>query len=83
MFNALFGRSKPATRTATRFTPRLEALDGRIAPGGVLAGGGAGRTASQVAFVNPDHVGEEIPQTGALAHAGHVDQFGGAYGGVL
>jgi hypothetical protein len=85
MFSALFGRSPPATRAATRVTPRLEALDGRIAPGGAY-GGVLGdvrlASASQVS-VSPTHIGEEIPQTGGGAHAGHVDQFGGAYGGVL
>jgi hypothetical protein len=86
MFSALFRRSRPATRPTVRFTPRLEALDARIAPGGAYGGVlGDARlaTASQVRSVGPDHIGEEIPQTGGASHAGHVIQFGGAYGGVL
>jgi hypothetical protein len=100
MFSALFRRSRPATRPAVRFTPRLEALDGRIAPGGAYGGVlGDARlaTASQVRSVGPDHIGEEIPQTGSnhaavhtavwgadrLGHPGQVDTFGGMTGGVL
>ena len=30
MFSALFRRSHPASRAATRYTPRLEALDGDL-----------------------------------------------------
>jgi len=87
MFSPPFRRSGRTTRPAARFAPRLEALDGRIAPGGAYGGVlGDARlaTASRIAFAAPDHIGEDIPQTGGGGgRAGHVEQFGGAYGGVL
>jgi hypothetical protein len=93
MLQALFGRSRPATRPAARFTPRLEALDGRVLPGGLA--GGAVPTSNGVTVSR--QAGEEIPQTGSNhaatqaavwgadrpGHPGQVDTFGGMTGGVL
>jgi hypothetical protein len=86
MFQSQFRRPRPATRPAVRFTPRLEALDGRIAPGGAYGGVlGDARlaTAAEVRSVGPDHIGEEIPQAGPTTPAGHVDHFGGISGSMI
>jgi len=83
--------SRPTAPPAVRRTLRLEALDGRVLPGGMsggvlIAGGPPISGASQVSVM---HIGEEIPQTGSnhaatqAGHPGQVDAFGGMSGGVL
>ena len=81
MLSALFRRSRPATRAAARFTPRLEALDGRLAPGGASGGvlGDVRLAGAAQVSVSPTHIGEEIPQ-GVAGAAGHVDSFSGRGG---
>jgi hypothetical protein len=76
MFGQSNRRRGRAARPGGRFIPRLEALDGRILPGGV-SGGVLGDTRDLTALrdvsgghiesgartqVSPMHIGEEIPQ---------------------
>ena len=66
----MFNRSCRRTRPAARFTPRLEALDGRVLPGGAYGGVLGDRTLAAASRVVVDvQSGEEIPQTGSAARA--------------
>lgn len=73
MFGKLFRRSSP--RPTAKFALRLEALDGRVLPGGLSGGAiatGGLAAASQIVHIDPQS-GEEIPQTGGSG--GHVHSF--------
>jgi hypothetical protein len=51
------GQERPARKLAgLTFSPRLEDLEGRAAPGGL--------SGNEIPTVDTDHIGEEIPQTG-------------------